>query len=78
MRKIKVITQSNPIFLKTVYKHDDLVDLQNDDRWLKRNERFITYADATWYVRRKDAEGYPRLCGSFTTFLSAIYCARLK
>ena len=38
MRKVKTLTQRNPIFLQTAYKYDHLIDLQNDDRFIESGE----------------------------------------
>jgi hypothetical protein len=79
MRKVKTITQRNPIFLQTAYKYDHLIDLQNDDRFIKSGERFITYnADRKiWSVYRmpKDREKPRRLSGNYDNIISAVYCA---
>ena len=40
---VKAITQSDPTFLKTVYKHDSLVDLVNHERFVDIGERYIVY-----------------------------------
>ena len=79
MRKVKTITQRNPIFLKTAYKYDHLIDLQNDDRFIEAGERFITY-DAerkVWRVYKmpKDRDKPRRLSGAFDNVISAVFCA---
>ena len=79
MRKVKTITQRNPIFLQTAYKYDHLIDLQNDDRFIESGERFITYnaERKIWSVYRmpKDREKPRRLSGKYDNLISAVYCA---
>ena len=79
MRKVKTLTKRNPIFLQTAYKYDHLIDLQNDDRFIKSGERFITYnaERKIWSVYRmpKDREKPRRLSGNYDNLISAVYCA---
>jgi len=51
-KRIKCITNRHPRFLKEVYKHDVLIDLQNDERFIKRGEPFIRWDDGAWDLWR--------------------------
>ena len=76
--KVKAITQRDPEFLKTTYKYDNLVDLQNDERFIKIGEKFLRYKDGLWMVYKMNKERIPRLCGKFKTLHTAVYRARLS
>ena len=77
MRKIKTITNRNPMFLKTAYKYHDIVDLQNDERFICVGEKYISY-DGSWKVYKMTKDRVPRLCGRFPILHSAVFRARLN
>jgi hypothetical protein len=69
---VKAITQSDPTFLKTVYKHDSLVDLVNHERFVDIGERYIVYTQKMWRVYKMGKDRNPRLCGYFTNLHLAV------
>jgi len=70
--KAKAITNHDPIFLKTVYKYDNLIDLVNHEMYLKPDEKYIKY-DGRWRVYRLDQTRLPRLQGSFNSVFGAVF-----
>ena len=78
MKPVKTITNRDPVFLKTVYKFDLLVNLQNDDRFINNGEKFIQYTNTNWEVYRMNKERIPRLCGRFNSLHRAVFRARLS
>lgn len=76
MKKVKTITQSDPTFLKTVYKYDALVDLVNHDRFVGKGERYIVYRSKLWRVYKMGADREPRLCGYYPNFHQAVATAQ--
>ena len=74
--KIKTITQHDPAFLKTAYKHDHLIDLQNHEGFVDDGEVFIRY-DNVWKIYRMTKERIPQLLGKFKTLHTAVYRARM-
>lgn len=76
MFTVKVITQSDPVFLKTVYKHGHLIDLQNDDRFIDTGEKYIIYQNCMWKVYQKNKTNPKVLIGSYKHIFSAMFCAR--
>lgn len=75
-QKIKTITNRDPMFLKTAYKYDNLVNLQNDERFIYVGEKYITY-NGTWNVYKMTKGRLPRLCGRFDSLHRAVFRARL-
>ena len=75
--KIKTITQSDPLFLKTAYKYDHLIDLQNHERFIDSGEAFMRYDQGIWKIYRMTRDRMPILLGRFTTLHTAVYRARL-
>lgn len=75
-KQVKCITNRNPTFLKEAYKYSNLVDLQNDERFIEPNEKFIQY-DGVWQVWRMPKDKRPKLVGRFDNLMSAVYRARL-
>lgn len=69
---VKTITQSDPTFLKTVYKYDSLVDLVNHERFVNTGERYIVYAQNMWRVYKMGKDRNPRLCGYFPNLHLAV------
>lgn len=78
MRKIKTITNRDPMFLKTAYKYDNLVDLQNDERFICVGEKYISYCDGSWDVYKMTKGRVPRLCGRFKLLPRAVFRSRLN
>ena len=76
LQKIKTITNRDPMFLKTAYKYDNLVNLQNDERFIYVGEKYITY-NGTWNVYKMTKGRLPRLCGRFDSLHRAVFRARL-
>ena len=74
--KIKTITQRDPIFLKTAYKHDHLIDLMNHEGFVDEGERFLRYDQGLWKLYKMTADRAPRLYGRFKTLHTAVFKAR--
>lgn len=77
MQPIKTITNRDPMFLKTAYKYDSLVNLQNDERFISVGEKYISY-NGHWNVYKMTKGRLPRLCGRFDSLHRAVYRARLS
>ena len=77
LQQIKTITNRDPMFLKTAYKYDSLVNLQNDERFISVGEKYISY-NGTWDVYKMTKGRLPRLCGRFDSLHRAVYRARLS
>ena len=77
MQPIKTITNRDPMFLKTGYKYDSLVNLQNDERFISVGEKYISY-NGHWNVYKMTKGRTPRLCGRFDSLHRAVYRARLS
>ena len=77
MAKIKTITNRNPMFLQTAYKYDEIVNLQNDERFIVVGEKYIAY-DGEWNVYKMTKGRVPRLCGRFASLPRAVFRARLS
>ena len=60
MQPIKTITNRDPMFLKTAYKYDSLVNLQNDERFISVGEKYISY-NGHWNVYKMTKGRLPRL-----------------
>ena len=76
MKKIKTITQSDPVFLKTTYHYDNLINLVNHERFVNPAEKFITY-DKGWSVYRMGRDRVPRFCGKYPNIIQAVRVARI-
>ena len=76
-QKIKTITNRNPMFLQTAYKYDEIVNLQNDERFIVVGEKYIAY-DGEWNVYKMTKGRVPRLCGRFASLPRAVFRARLS
>lgn len=74
MKRVKCITNRHPLFLKEAYRHDNLLDLQNDARLIKRNEPFLIWDDGCWYLYRMDDP--PRMCGVYREIRRAVFFGR--
>ncbi len=77
LQKIKTITNRNPMFLQTAYKYDEIVNLQNDERFISVGEKYIAY-DGEWNVYKMTKGRVPRLCGRFASLPRAVFRARLS
>jgi hypothetical protein len=77
MAKIKTITNRNPMFLQTAYKYDEIVNLQNDERFISVGEKYIAF-DGEWKVYKMTKGRVPRLCGRFASLPRAVFRARLS
>lgn len=77
LKKIKTITNRNPMFLQTAYKYDEIVNLQNDERFISVGEKYIAY-DGEWNVYKMTKGRVPRLCGRFASLPRAVFRARLN
>lgn len=73
-KRIKCITNRHPLFLKEAYLHDNLLDLQNDERFIKKYEPYIVWRDGCWYLYRM--EDPPRMCGFFREIRRAVLFGR--
>jgi hypothetical protein len=77
LQKIKTITNRNPMFLQTAYKYDEIVNLQNDERFICVGEKYIAF-DGEWKVYKMTKDRVPRLCGRFASLPRAVFRARLS
>ena len=77
LQKIKTITNRNPMFLQTAYKYDEIVNLQNDERFICVGEKYIAF-DGEWNVYKMTKGRVPRLCGRFASLPRAVFRARLS
>ena len=77
MNPIKTITNRDPMFLKTAYKFDSLVNLQNDERFISVGEKYISY-NGSWNVYKMTKGRLPRICGRFDSLHRAVFRARLS
>ena len=77
LKKIKTITNRNPMFLQTAYKYDEIVNLQNDERFISVGEKYIAF-DGEWKVYKMTKGRVPRLCGRFASLPRAVFRARLS
>jgi hypothetical protein len=77
LQKIKTITNRNPMFLQTAYKYDEIVNLQNDERFICVGEKYIAF-DGEWKVFKMTKGRVPRLCGRFASLPRAVFRARLS
>jgi hypothetical protein len=77
LQKIKTITNHNPMFLQTAYKYDEIVNLQNDERFICVGEKYIAF-DGEWKVYKMTKSRVPRLCGRFASLPRAVFRARLS
>jgi len=73
--KIKTITNRNPAFLKVAYAADDLIDLQNDERFIAPGERYIVWNAGLWRVMRMQPCRVGTHVGSAQTIYRAVYLA---
>ena len=74
--KIKTITNRSPGFLKVAYRLDHLIDLQNDQRFIKPGEVFITYDDGAWDLWRQSDP--PRYMGRYESLNKAVLYGRMR
>lgn len=75
-KRIKVVTNRSPIFLKQAYPHQ-AVELIDHSGFVKRNERFITWDGRwnVWRMRHSNGEFIPVYQGAFDNLNSAIFQA---
>ena len=73
--KIKTITQSDPLFLKTAYKYDHMIDLQNHERFIDCGEAFMRYDKGTWKIYRMPRDRIPILLGRYPSLHTAAFHA---
>lgn len=74
LRPVKAITQRDPAFLKMAYKHGNLINLQNDERFIDEGERYLVWRSGLWRVMRKQ-HGVGVFVGSSPTLHRAVYIA---
>lgn len=74
--RIKTITNRSPGFLKVAYRLDHLIDLQNDQRFIKPGEVFITYDDGAWDLWRQSDP--PRYIGRYESLNKAVFYGRMR
>ena len=77
IKKVKTITNRDATFLKTAYKYDVLVDLQNDESFIKSGERFIDYIEGKWCVFKLDKLRIRRYIGAYPNLHSAVFAAKI-
>lgn len=73
-KRVKCITNRHPRFLMEAYKHDVLIELQNDERFIKRNEAFIVWDEGAWNLYRMADP--PRLMGRYENLGRAVFYGR--
>lgn len=77
MLKAKAVTHHHHLFLKQAYKHDSLVELVNDERYLAHGDRYIKFDPKTCtfgvFIHTSDR---PVRVRKFENLLSAVNCAR--
>lgn len=73
--KVKAITCRDPTFLKTTYALDHIIDLIDDEKYLKTHERYIKF-DGRWRLFRMGSDRIPRHQGIFDNISTAIHKAR--
>jgi hypothetical protein len=73
-KRIKTITDRHPRFLKEVYKHNTLIDLHNDERFIKKHEPFIRWDGGAWDLYRMGDP--PRMMGRYENLMRAVFYAR--
>jgi len=78
MQKVQAITQHDPVFLKTTYPLDSMIELLNHERFVKSGTKYITYEYKQWFVRKMGKDRKPRLCGHYTNVHAAIRVCRLN
>jgi hypothetical protein len=76
MLPVKTITDRDPKFLKEAYKFGNLVDLQNDERFIKHGESYIRYVRG-WYAVYTHGDS-PRLRSRSKDLITAVCKARIK
>ena len=72
--KVKAITSNDPHFLQTVYKYDDLIDLVNDEIYIKPHETYIIYK-GRWLTYRMGTDRIPKRKGIYNNLFSAMFRA---
>lgn len=75
-KRVKVITNNTPAFLREADKHKDWIDFLTDDRSLARGERFIRFHEPSQsfdVFRKFDNNALVKICDNMT---SAIFHAR--
>ena len=77
MQSVKVVTDRDPNFLKTAYRYGHLVDLQNDERFIDANERFIRYNGGIWELYRMGKDRKRRIVGRYHKLTRAYFHAHL-
>jgi hypothetical protein len=78
MQKVQAITHHDPVFLKTTYPLDSMIELLNHERFVKSGTKYITYEYKQWFVRKMGKDRKPRLCGHYTNVHAAIRVCRLN
>jgi hypothetical protein len=79
MFKVKAITHHAPDFLKQAYKHGNIIDLMNHERFINEGETYITYAPPKAFrVYKMGQNRVPRYCGQYDTIMRAAFHARLN
>lgn len=73
-KRIKCITNRHPRFLKEAYAHDVLIDLQNDERFIKKGEPFIRWDHGAWDLFKMDDP--PRMMGRYENLGRAVFYGR--
>lgn len=76
MLPVKTITDRDPKFLKEAYKFDNLIDLHNDERFIKHGESYIKY-DRGWFAVYTHGDS-PRLRSRSRDLITAVCKARIK
>ena len=79
MFKVKAITHHAPDFLKAAYKHGNIIDLMNHERFIDIGEAYITYAaPKSFRVYKMGKDRVPRYCGQYDSIMRAAFYARLN
>ena len=73
--KVKAITSNDPNFLKITYKYDSLIELVNDEIYIKPHEKYIVYK-RKWITYRMGTDRIPKKQGSYDNMFSALFRAQ--
>lgn len=73
---IRAVTDRHPVFLKEAYALDGIVDLINDERWVKHGDRFIRFDRDTLSFVVCIKSDTPIRVRRFNNLRSAVNCAR--
>ena len=79
MRVVDAVTHHHPVFLKSAYRHGDMIKLHNTADTIRRGNKYIEFDPLrmAFNVRVKINE-QPKLAGIFNNIESAMFHARRR